>query len=278
MTKAPFSVEWLAQSSQASKQARSREDAQQADSSTLPAGCQLQEGEPCSNSQPPAREIDQSGGKVVHRAPSEHPASLQKASSSASSSSSSADPKALAAPKRTWRATESGSDGEGNLSEGQTQEDAAGRNASSRRLRTAFSLEQISTLESSFKRHKYLGAAERRKLASKMQLSEVQIKTWFQNRRMKLKRQQQEMRPDPFHSAPFYSSLAFGHQSGPLSYVYPPHQQTFLRREAFPSSITFPTMSAPTLDSMSAPGQSGTLWPMPYFMGYQDPRTVFLTL
>lgn len=107
----------------------------------------------------------------------------------------------------------------------------------------------------------------------------LQIKTWFQNRRMKLKRQQQEMRPDPFHSAPFYSSLAFGHQSGPLSYVYPPHQQAFIRREAFPSSVTYPTMSAPTLDSISASGgQSGALWPMPYFMGYQDPRTIFLTL
>ncbi|NWH16484.1 PV1 protein, partial [Grus americana] len=58
-----------------------------------------------------------------------------------------------------------------------------------RRLRTAFSAEQLSTLESSFQRQQYLGAAERRKLAGRMRLSEVQIKTWFQNRRMKLKRQ-----------------------------------------------------------------------------------------
>ncbi|NWV62722.1 PV1 protein, partial [Malurus elegans] len=58
-----------------------------------------------------------------------------------------------------------------------------------RRLRTAFSAEQISTLESSFQRQQYLGAAERRQLADRMRLSEVQIKTWFQNRRMKLKRQ-----------------------------------------------------------------------------------------
>ncbi|NXB23720.1 VNT1B protein, partial [Rhagologus leucostigma] len=63
-----------------------------------------------------------------------------------------------------------------------------------RRLRTAFSAEQISTLESSFQRQQYLGAAERRQLAGRMRLSEVQIKTWFQNRRMKLKRQLQELR------------------------------------------------------------------------------------
>ncbi|NXX78021.1 PV1 protein, partial [Urocolius indicus] len=66
-------------------------------------------------------------------------------------------------------------------------EEPAGRGG--RRLRTAFSAEQISTLESSFQRQQYLGAAERRRLAGRMRLSEVQIKTWFQNRRMKLKRQ-----------------------------------------------------------------------------------------
>ena len=44
-----------------------------------------------------------------------------------------------------------------------------------RRLRTAFSAEQISTLESSFQRQQYLGAAERRKLAGRMRLSEVQV-------------------------------------------------------------------------------------------------------
>lgn len=44
-----------------------------------------------------------------------------------------------------------------------------------RRLRTAFSAEQISTLESSFQRQQYLGAAERRQLAGRMRLSEVQV-------------------------------------------------------------------------------------------------------
>lgn len=46
---------------------------------------------------------------------------------------------------------------------------------SGRRLRTAFSAEQISTLESSFQRQQYLGAAERRRLAGRMRLSEVQV-------------------------------------------------------------------------------------------------------
>uniref|UniRef100_A0A803Y810 Homeobox domain-containing protein n=1 Tax=Meleagris gallopavo TaxID=9103 RepID=A0A803Y810_MELGA len=79
--------------------------------------------------------------------------------------------------------------------------------------------EQINTLESSFQRHRYLGAAERRKLAGRMRLSEVQVSTWFQNRRMKLKRQLQELRPEPFCTPP----LPLGPQvSLPLTYMARP--------------------------------------------------------
>lgn len=52
-----------------------------------------------------------------------------------------------------------------------------------RRLRTAFSAEQISTLESSFQRQQYLGAAERRQLAGRMRLSEVQVSGGLWRRR-----------------------------------------------------------------------------------------------
>ncbi|XP_048362605.1 homeobox protein VENTX [Sphaerodactylus townsendi] len=274
MTKAPFSVEWLSQSSQATQQARSGSEAQQGCSSAFPKDFQTQQGKPGSNSQPAVTPLIQSGNQVPSRdrgAPSEQ-LSLQKNLECSSSP---------AGPKREWSSAECSSDGEGSVVEGQGPEDAGERNPSSRRLRTAFSLEQISTLESFFKRHKYLGAAERRKLASKMQLTEVQIKTWFQNRRMKLKRQLQEMRPDPFHAAPYYSSLHFGPHSGPLSYVYSPHQQTFTRRDAFPSGLPFSPVPSSTLDPTSTTGgQSGALWSMsvPYFVGYPDPRTFFTTL
>uniref|UniRef100_A0A8C3GLU7 Homeobox domain-containing protein n=1 Tax=Cairina moschata TaxID=8855 RepID=A0A8C3GLU7_CAIMO len=94
-------------------------------------------------------------------------------------------------------------------------EEAAGRGG--RRLRTAFSAEQIGTLESSFQRHRYLGAAERRKLAGRMRLSEVQVSTtWFQNRRMKLKRQLQELRPEAFCGAPLTIYAALKESSSPL--------------------------------------------------------------
>uniref|UniRef100_A0A452GFC9 Homeobox domain-containing protein n=1 Tax=Gopherus agassizii TaxID=38772 RepID=A0A452GFC9_9SAUR len=147
--------------------------------------------------------------------------------------------------RRAWSAAESGSDWESGRSECLSPEEPGGRG--SRRLRTAFSVEQISTLESSFKRHKYLGSAERRKLAAKMQLSEVQIKTWFQNRRMKLKRQLQEMRPEPF-----YSPVSFGARPLPLPlhYVYPAQQQLLAhlsRQEAVPASFAFPALPASAL-------------------------------
>uniref|UniRef100_A0A3P9ADW5 Homeobox domain-containing protein n=1 Tax=Esox lucius TaxID=8010 RepID=A0A3P9ADW5_ESOLU len=91
-----------------------------------------------------------------------------------------------------------------------------------RRLRTKFTTDQISRLERTFNKHKYLGATQRRKIAEKLKLSETQVKTWFQNRRMKLKREVQDLRPEFF--APPASLLP------PLVYRVPMqpmvHQQT----------------------------------------------------
>uniref|UniRef100_W5NDT9 Polymerase (DNA directed), mu n=1 Tax=Lepisosteus oculatus TaxID=7918 RepID=W5NDT9_LEPOC len=61
-----------------------------------------------------------------------------------------------------------------------------------RRPRTAFTSEQISRLERTFKKHAYLGTREKEELCRKLNLSEKQIKNWFQNRRMKLKRTLQD--------------------------------------------------------------------------------------
>ncbi|KAM9612048.1 uncharacterized protein ACIBXB_000333 [Morphnus guianensis] len=144
-----------------------------------------------------------------------------------------------------------------------------------RRLRTAFSAEQLSTLESSFQRQQYLGAAERRKLAGRMRLSEVQIKTWFQNRRMKLKRQLQELRTEPFCSPP----LPYGPQSGgvplPLTYVAP--APPLPRQGAASGGFTLAAMPAPALDLSSAcRAQPVGFWAAPCFVGYRDPRAFLL--
>ncbi|KAM6903018.1 LOW QUALITY PROTEIN: ventrally expressed dharma/bozozok antagonist [Xenentodon cancila] len=61
-----------------------------------------------------------------------------------------------------------------------------------RRPRTAFTARQIGVLERAFKRNAYLGTQDRRELCRKLNLSDKQIRNWFQNRRMKLKRTVQD--------------------------------------------------------------------------------------
>ncbi|NWR33083.1 VEX1 protein, partial [Tachuris rubrigastra] len=71
--------------------------------------------------------------------------------------------------------------------------EAAG-GAVSGRPRTKFSAAQLQQLERSFREQRYIGAGEKRRLAAALNLSQSQIKTWFQNRRMKFKRQTQDAR------------------------------------------------------------------------------------
>uniref|UniRef100_UPI0037E8B3D9 homeobox protein pnx n=1 Tax=Semicossyphus pulcher TaxID=241346 RepID=UPI0037E8B3D9 len=60
-----------------------------------------------------------------------------------------------------------------------------------RRIRTAFTLQQLQVLESSFHRCHYLSVQERHGIASALRLSETQVKIWFQNRRTKWKKERQ---------------------------------------------------------------------------------------
>ncbi|CAH8515679.1 unnamed protein product [Schistosoma turkestanicum] len=58
-----------------------------------------------------------------------------------------------------------------------------------RRARTAFTYEQLVTLENKFKMTRYLSVCERLNLALSLNLTETQVKIWFQNRRTKWKKQ-----------------------------------------------------------------------------------------
>lgn len=64
-----------------------------------------------------------------------------------------------------------------------------GQKRKQRKARTAFSDHQLRELEASFEAKKYLTVQDRVELAAKLKLSDTQVKTWYQNRRTKHKRQ-----------------------------------------------------------------------------------------
>ncbi|OWF53566.1 homeobox protein EMX1-like isoform X1 [Mizuhopecten yessoensis] len=61
-----------------------------------------------------------------------------------------------------------------------------------KRIRTAFSPSQLLQLEKSFEKSHYVVGQERKDLAGELQLTETQVKVWFQNRRTKHKRTKSE--------------------------------------------------------------------------------------
>ncbi|XP_047448448.1 barH-like homeobox 1a isoform X2 [Mugil cephalus] len=74
-------------------------------------------------------------------------------------------------------------------SSGSESESRGGAFRKPRKSRTAFSEHQLSKLETSFQNQKYLNVQDRMELAAALKLSDAQVKTWYQNRRTKWKRQ-----------------------------------------------------------------------------------------
>lgn len=101
-----------------------------------------------------------------------------------------------------------------------------------RKPRQAYSAKQLERLEAEFKIDKYLSVSKRMELSKALGLTEVQIKTWFQNRRTKWKKQltsrlkiaqRQGLFPGQIfgHAPPAYSLLN-PYAYTPLSCVFTP--------------------------------------------------------
>lgn len=63
------------------------------------------------------------------------------------------------------------------------------RGKQGKRSRTIFTPVQLEQLESTFSRQQYVAGEERRQLAAFLKLTETHVKVWFQNRRIRLRKQ-----------------------------------------------------------------------------------------
>ncbi len=124
-----------------------------------------------------------------------------------------------------------------------------------------FSPEQIQTLEQKFQEQQYLLPADRKILSLTLQMTERQIKTWFQNKRAQYKRSVHYSSPSLYRpsvtmtgppqtvSTPYYTAgqMVFRYPTFPI--VPPPspfHSYTGLKQKMpFPSPLSPVVMGMP---------------------------------
>ncbi|XP_022326551.2 uncharacterized protein LOC111126306 isoform X2 [Crassostrea virginica] len=122
-----------------------------------------------------------------------------------------------------------------------------------RKARTAFTDHQLNCLEKSFERQKYLSVQDRMELAAKLNLTDTQVKTWYQNRRTKWKRQT-AVGLELLAEAGNYTAFQRMMQSS--SYWSPYHQQTARILSSIdpyyfrPASTSLPSAQNPLLSRM----------------------------
>ncbi|XP_033625037.1 homeobox protein MSX-2-like [Asterias rubens] len=127
-----------------------------------------------------------------------------------------------------------------------------------RKPRQAYSSKQLERLEEEFKADKYLSVSKRLELSMALNLTETQIKTWFQNRRTKWKKQmmarlkiaqRQGLWTAPFLT-PWYSPL--GPYTAATAAAYAPYPPPGLPGGLPPSSFTKEVTSVGASSAMAS--------------------------